>query len=112
MAAPPQGAREEQASLMSQEEADAIAAEDRSTEMDRLGQLLTAAAEKSSSSLDAQYQAHGKAPPGVFALAVLRLTADEEEQRVRLFQLLDPRLQQQLQELGLLDDTVNVFHHT
>jgi hypothetical protein len=110
--APPQGAVEEGALLMSVEEAAAVAEEDCSAEMLRLVQRLIATAKKSGRSLDALYQAQGKAPPGVFALAVMRLAADEEEQLNKLFQLMDPRLQQLLQGLGVLDDAVSVFHYT
>jgi hypothetical protein len=83
-----------------------------SAEMERLRAALLAAALKSGGSLDEQYEANYEQPPGVCAMAVLRLAADDDEQRTKLYQLLDPLIRELLSDLGVLDDYVSVQHFT
>jgi hypothetical protein len=94
------------------EEAEEVQEQQGSTEMELLRAALLAAALKSGDSLDEEYEASGEQPPGVCALAVLRLAADDEEQRTKLYQLLDPRMQELLSDLRVLEDAVSVHHYT
>ena len=75
-------------------------------------QALRIAAEASCGSLNAAFEKDGKQAPDVFAFAVLRLAGDHRAHAESLAQLLEPQLQQQLQDLGVLDLAVAVPHYT